>query len=84
MSTKWLFEALHPHALDGVGLVALLEQLGVRPRVAGVGIHGARRGFADREVIGVTEVHAIPVAVAGLAHHQVGTHVADDPADVAS
>ena len=51
---------------DGVGLEALLEQLGVGERVAGVGVDRAQGGLAGRHVVGVAGADALPVPLGAL------------------
>ena len=53
-------------------------------RVAGVGVHGAHRRLARRQVVGMAGVDGVPVALGRLGEHPFRPDLADDPADVAA
>ena len=68
---------------DRPGLEALLEQLGVGERVAGVRVHRGHGRLARGEVVGMAGVDALEVALRRRADDPLRTHPADHAADVA-
>src|SRR6478752_1279929 len=56
----------------------------MRPPVARVGIDRARGCFADREMVGVAEVDAVPLAIGTLRDDEIGSHIANDATQVAA
>ena len=54
------------------------------PAVARVGVHRARRALPHREVIGVTRVDAVPVAIGRLRHDRPGPNLPDDSREVSA
>ena len=67
-----------------VGESFILEQARVREWIACIGVDREDRGLAGGEVVGVRAVDTVPVAIGGLDEHSLRTHLADDPADVAT
>ena len=73
-----------PQLRDAPGLEPFVEQLGVRERVAGVGVHRAHGRLAGGQVVGMAGEDGVPVALGRLGQHALGPDLADDPADVAA